>query len=600
MALAGDDLADVSNYRAMYLEHFNLTAQPFSIAPNPRFVYLSAQHREALAHLLYGIQTGGGFVALTGEVGTGKTTLCRCLLEQLPDDVDIALIFNPRLSHRELLATICDELHIANPGPRASNKALIDLLNHHLLETHARGRRTVLLIDEAQNLRHDVLEQVRLLTNLETNEAKLLQIILVGQPELRDMLATSELRQLSQRITARYHLGPLSQTETRAYIEHRLSVSGGRSSIFSATAMSRIHGLSKGIPRLINLICDRSLLGAYALGRIDVTPAVVNKAAREILAQPGKPDWRVRPWLWKASAAILLLATAQQLGGDRWLLERLASPQEQSNHAAATTGAVPKPESPRTETAEPAVVTPVPALTDGVHEIPALIPTVPELAPTTVLVETKESPSASTQTNFSQRLGQGGLDRTSAIRALFAAWEITNWEGEDECQFAKLKGLRCQRIEGDWRQLIRLNHPALLEFNAGEGQTGYATLVGLDKDNPVLILDGQRVTVPVADFDVYWSGVAILLWKPPSGYFGAIEQGKRGPAVAWLRQRLDAKAKPGQEQVADGGLSAHISAFQRQQGIRPDGSAGPLTFLYLNAQRSDGPRLGLKIDSPQN
>ena len=251
----------------MYEQHFNFTAPPFSIAPNPRYVYLSPQHREALAHLLYGISIGGGFVVLTGEVGTGKTTLCRCLMEQLPEDVDIALIFNPRLNARELLASICDELKISNPGEKTSIRRLIDLLNHHLMDTHARGRRTIVLIDEAQNLSYDVLEQIRLLTNLETNVTKLLQIILVGQPELNTLLARPNLRQLSQRITARYHLLPLSLAETGAYISRRLAVSGVTRRIFSRLAVGRIHRLSVGIPRLINLICDRALLGASPWAR---------------------------------------------------------------------------------------------------------------------------------------------------------------------------------------------------------------------------------------------------------------------------------------------------------------------------------------------
>src|SRR5210317_846476 len=210
----------------MYLEHFNLTERPFSITPDPRFLYMSARHREALAHLLYGLSEGGGFVQLTGEVGTGKTTICRCLLEQVPDNVDIALVLNPKVTSTELIATVCDELGIEYPAGDSSIKALTDELNRYLLDAHARGRRTVLILDEAQNLSADVLEQVRLLTNLETSTQKLLQIVLIGQPELRSLLAREDMRQLSQRVTARYHLDPISREEAGAYIKHRLQICG--------------------------------------------------------------------------------------------------------------------------------------------------------------------------------------------------------------------------------------------------------------------------------------------------------------------------------------------------------------------------------------
>jgi len=246
----------------VYAAHFGLTERPFSLAPDPRYLFLSDGHREALAHLVYGLQ-GGGFVQLTGEVGTGKTTVCRALLDQLPNDVDVAMIFTPRLTAVELISAICDELSVSYPAGTPSLKVLVDALSRALLEAHARGRRTVVIIDEAQNLSMEVLEELRLLTNIETTRDKLLQVILIGQPELVDLMERPALRQLAQRITARYHLRPFSFAETRAYVRHRLQVAGQREMIFTSPALHVVHRRSSGVPRLINNICDRALLGAF-------------------------------------------------------------------------------------------------------------------------------------------------------------------------------------------------------------------------------------------------------------------------------------------------------------------------------------------------
>ena len=279
----------------MYLKHFNLTERPFSITPDPRFLYMSARHREALAHLLYGLGEGGGFVQLTGEVGTGKTTICRCLLEQVPDNVDLALVLNPKVTAAELIATVCDELGIEYPAGTTSIKTLTDLLNRYLLDAYARGRRTVLLIDEAQNLSADVLEQVRLLTNLETAKQKLLQIILIGQPELRDLLSREDLRQLAQRITGRYHLEPLSRDETAQYIEHRLRVAGALGEVFDSSAKREVFRLTEGVPRLINVICDRALLGAYSRETRRVSRRLVDDFRAAVDEFPVAACFRRRP-----------------------------------------------------------------------------------------------------------------------------------------------------------------------------------------------------------------------------------------------------------------------------------------------------------------
>src|SRR5471032_804618 len=274
----------------MYTHYFQLKQSPFSIAPDPRYLFMSERHREALAHLLYGVGSGGGFVLLTGEIGAGKTTVCRCFMEQIPENCKLAYIFNPKLSVEELLLSICDEFGIALAPPGAgavSVKGYVDAINTYLLASHAQGRNNVLIIDEAQNLSAEVLEQLRLLTNLGTSERKLLQIILIGQPELRAMVARPELEQLAQRVIARYHLGSLSEAETGAYIEHRLAVAGAAAiAPFPRGLMGLVHKLAKGVPRRINLLCDRELLGAYVENQPQVTRTILRKAAAEVFARP--------------------------------------------------------------------------------------------------------------------------------------------------------------------------------------------------------------------------------------------------------------------------------------------------------------------------
>ena len=289
----------------MYASFFGLKQEPFSIAPDPRYLFMSKRHREALAHLLYGVRGGGGFVLLSGEIGAGKTTVCRCFLEQIPQHCNVAYIFNPKLTVLELLKSICEEFHVALPeeaGP-ATVKDYLDPLNEFLLRTHASGQNNVLIIDEAQMLSADVLEQLRLLTNLETNERKLLQIVLIGQPELRTMLARPDLEQLAQRVIARFHLKALSEAESMQYIRHRLAVAGmTRGMPFERQALERIHALTRGVPRRINLLCDRAMLGAYARGTHRIGRSIVDKAAGEVFGRvepriAKRAPARRMPWL---------------------------------------------------------------------------------------------------------------------------------------------------------------------------------------------------------------------------------------------------------------------------------------------------------------
>jgi general secretion pathway protein A len=584
----------------MYIQHFNLSEPPFSIAPNPRYLYLSAQHREALAHLLYGIGVGGGFVALTGEVGTGKTTLCRCLLEQLPEDVDIALIFNPRLNSRELLASLCDELRIAYPGSKASLKQLIDVLNHHLLDAHARGRRTIALIDEAQNLSFEVLEQIRLLTNLETNQAKLLQIILVGQPELNHLLERPNLRQLSQRITARYHLHPLSIRETEDYIRHRLAVSGARDPIFSRAAVGEIYRRSGGIPRLINVICDRALLGAYTLGRTKVGWPIARKAAREL--RPAGGTQRVLRLAVAAAMALVLMAGLVYFDvlprPDAGLIPRsLAAwlekpgtgshpePKRPIREKPVQNTAIAKsqPEAPR-ETA-PSSTPPKPTET----AVPAsgsgtAIPQTGQLP----LAEPKLAATPEPAAPFAQRVADSGLNRSTAFARLLALWKLEPpADTTDACAFAGQHGLRCLSVHGSWFQLRSLNHPAVLEFALPSGGKRYATLIRLLDDKIELNLGERTQVFALAEILPFWTGDFVLLWKPPDGNAKAIGPGERGETIKWVRAQLRVPAAPDEEDYFDPGLKARVVAFQAEQGLIPDGVVGPYTLIYLGMNAND-------------
>lgn len=565
----------------MYTHHFQLTELPFSIAPNPRYLYLSPQHREALAHLLYGIGVGGGFVVLSGEVGTGKTTLCRALLDQLPEDVDIALIFNPRLNSRELLASICDELHIPYSGPRASLKQLIDALNQYLLESHARGRRVIVLIDEAQNLRFDVLEQVRLLTNLETNQTKLLQIILVGQPELNQILERDNLRQLAQRITARYHLNPLSLEETRDYIRHRMIVASGSEHVFSGTAIRAIHRQSRGIPRLINLIADRALLGAYTLGKTRVSGRVVWRAAREL--RPAEPRTMSRHRL-----AVLLTLLLASLAGAVYL-DAIAIPKppwfskvEMAIHKP------PQPVAPPPADTEPPAITPVPKAPD-----PASENTTSRQPPPMPATEQTAPPPASSPV-FAEWINGPQFGKSSALARLLSLWSLPVPENTpDLCALAASQGLQCQSVQGSWMQFKNLNLPAVLEFVLPSGERRHATLLHAGNEQAELANLATSARFAISDILQLWSGTAVVLWKPVQDELKILKPGANAPTIGWIRSHLGVTAPAGGETLYDDALKARIIEFQKSRGLKPDGIIGTLTLLSIQtAGKENGiPRL---------
>ena len=585
----------------MYEKHFALTERPFSIAPDPRFLYMSQQHREALAHLLYGVGEGGGFVQLTGEVGTGKTTVCRCLLEQLPEQVDVALILNPSVTALELLAGVCDELRIRYDRGTTSIKSLTDALNVHLLEAHAKGRRTVLIIDEAQNLGAEALEEVRLLTNLETTREKLLQIILIGQPELRSLLARDELRQLSQRITARYHLEPIQRAETAAYIRHRLQVCGASHPVFSEAAIDVVHRLSHGVPRLINVICERAMRGGFVEGKRRIEAAIVEKAAREVLPIEGVETGRRRWWPWLAGGAVtvaiaVVVYLVVPLGLQDSARQLLARVQPTPGEPVAVVSAAPPPQpdkplqEPRTDRSASSTAAPVPAVgVDPVPEPPAVAAAVP-------------APAHEQGDALDIALAEAGpAAAASAWSALYRLWGVQSAAVSDEqaCAQAPSAGLRCLQGGGSWTVLSHFDRPAILLLVAPEGRRVPVLLQEVKGPQAALQIDGRPLDVELETLGQHWFGEYWLLWKVPPHGSVSLRPGNRSRDVPWLREQL--QAVTGLSAIApdplyyDAALRELVASFQREHGLRVDGVAGPRTLIHLNnLSRQPGvPRLGV-------
>ncbi|HGG59037.1 MAG TPA: hypothetical protein ENK26_03860, partial [Gammaproteobacteria bacterium] len=407
----------------MYLNYFGLTEKPFSISPDPRFLFLSEKHRDGLAHLLYGADETGSFVLLTGEVGTGKTTLCRRMLLQAPEGVHFALILNPLQTPVELLASICDEFKIPYDRNSDSRKQLIDTINHWLLEVHAAGDRAVVIIDEAQNLNAETLEQIRLLTNLETSSEKLLKIILIGQPELKDILARPELRQLNQRITARYHLEPLSLAEPRSYVEHRLKIAGAQRKLFKPRAIKKLHQISEGIPRIMNLICDRALTGAYGRQKEVVDVGLLTRAAGEVFNRP-KPQRSPLPWVL-GGLAVLALAT----GG--WALWSHQTPAQATEPALAQQPPGALEAKPSAEAADAPEAAPKPAIAQAATQ---------EAAPPDLdnAIRALSGPELESRLTLK-------ANTNTAFRSLFEAWglDFSKYSGKTACERAKKAGMQC-------------------------------------------------------------------------------------------------------------------------------------------------------------
>jgi general secretion pathway protein A len=532
----------------MYNHYFQLSHSPFSIAPDPRYLFMSERHREALAHLLYGIGSGGGFVLLTGEIGAGKTTVCRCFIEQVPANCRLAYIFNPRLTAQELLQTVCDELHIevAPAAAGAGVKGYVDAINRYLLASHAQGLNNVLVIDEAQNLSSDVLEQLRLLTNLETSERKLLQIILIGQPELRTMLARPELEQLAQRVIARYHLGPLGEAETGAYIAHRLAVAGAVGVPFPPALTPLVHRLAHGVPRRINLLCDRALLGAYVENSPQVTRAILRRAAAEVFADDPAARRAPRRWPLLAGGALACVA----LGAAAWQM----LPQHAAQPAAASVAAA----------------KPVP-----VASVASSAPSAPK--PVAVAAAAPDAPLPT--------LGS----ETAALGALAALWgpSFASLAGADPkaiCEAALRANLRCHAGRGGVYELRLLDRPAVVTLHDGP-RTGHAVLVGMDERSVTLAQGDRRERVDIAAFVARFGGEFTTFWRMPAAFRDVVAQGDRGPDVDWIAQRLaglHSATAPALDAPLDARTKEWLRAFQAAQDLKADGVAGPRTYMRLN------------------
>ncbi|RVT52340.1 ExeA family protein [Rubrivivax albus] len=549
----------------MYNALFGLTQDPFSIAPDPRFLYMSERHREALAHLLYGAQGGGGLVLLTGAVGAGKTTVCRCFVEQLPKSVDLAYVFNPALSVPELLATISDDFGLQVPA-QASVKAHVDALNDFLLTRHAQGRSCVLVIDEAQSLAPAVLEQLRLLTNLETDTRKLLQIVLIGQPELRDRLAEPAMEQVAQRVIARYHLEPLAEAETPVYVRHRMAVAGLNGALpFDDDALRRIHRLTRGVPRRINLLCDRALLGAYARQRNTVSAAMVEQAAREVFGDPGATRHDRPAGRWPLAAAGLAVGLGVAAVGGWWLLgQRPGDAGEPAAWAAAD----------------------APAVAGPGASVPG--PSVPAMTPGTAPAPMLDAAALVART--------GWADRNAAWQALAGLWrpgaegptELP--AGADVCGRLAPAGIACHEGSGTLSLLRQLDRPMWLALQLGAAAPSPVVLTGLGEREADLLLPDGRVRVSLATLTARWTGDFGTLWRLPPGLAAGARLDDGSAAAVWVLDRLRDEQQGALP--ADASATLRIQAFQRSQGLAVDGLAGPLTLMQLNrAAAVDEPRL---------
>ena len=570
----------------MYESYFGLKEAPFSIAPNPHYLYMSKQHNEALAHLIYGVEREGGFILLTGEVGTGKTTICRCFLEQVPENVDVAFILNPKLDSEQLLETICDELSIGYIGDSLSIKDYTDYINERLLRSHSKGRHTVIIIDEAQNLSPAVLEQLRLLTNLETHEKKLLQIILLGQPELQDIFLKPELRQLSQRVTARFHLDALTKEEIAPYVYHRLTVADCAfpEELFPEKTIQKLYSISKGIPRVINLVCDRSLLGAYAENKKSIEIPLLQTAAKEVLGKSlvlHKDEKKTffRSMMtsnnWVAILGLCIACLTLGIVLSTFFLESMISSQR--------TGVM---QAPVDLSKESSVNTPLDLPPASLKNIPndTGVAGAPRVFETNVA-----SPIVGNhRVGFDELLAKGKLTEQLSYVNLMRLWGIQYRPEQDgfACKYAKANGVNCLSKIGSVGVVAHLGLPAILTLFDNNGGKHFVVVNSVSDESVRLIVDHLDVEMSIAELHKHWHGHFVVLWKKPPQYVSPLKPGTIGPMTKWLGKQLDiyegVKNPALGRSFYDEELVQRVKAFQKQVGEQADGIAGVNTLILLS------------------
>ena len=529
----------------MYQEFFSLKEQPFSISPDPDFLFLSDRHKEALAHLMYGLLGNGGFVLLTGEVGTGKTTVCRALLQDISEDTDIAYILNPAQTEIELLATICDQLKITYNVDRASLKTLFDAISGWMLDNLEKGRSAIVLIDEAQHLSFSVLEQLRLLTNIESNNKKPLQVILIGQTELQQKLKENELRQLAQRITARYHLLPLTLQESEFYIQHRLNVAGASTPIFETKLLKRIFKYSHGVPRLINLICDRSMLCAYSQNSPKVTAKMIDLAAKEIdLSLNDKNEGKSFKSGWRILLLLVLTAfTAIQ----------------------------------------------APKIFHNFNQPRESIETISEFNLSNTLPVQSRAVSTSSFNNLSWFDNYPELDLSNgefshALKTLYAVWGYEVSLDKASCTEGETAALQCFSENTSLQKLEQLNYPAVIELVSDEDSI-YAVLYKINEEYELLI-GTQKIKVNRAWLTEYWTGELTLLWQVPFDITKPLRFGEKGDRVLWLTAQLKRLYGTSESPKSrfDWKVKDRVTEFQVNNNLVADGIVGRQTLMPLVQQ----------------
>ena len=532
---------------SIYLQHFGLKREPFSIVPDPGFLYPSNQHRQAVAHLKYGLDREGGFILLTGEVGTGKTTLTRTMLKRMPAHIRVAYVLNSKLNVTDLLASICDELGIELPTDSPESRGLsfsktrIDALNQNLFQAHAEGQKTLIVIEEAQNLSADVLETLRLLSNLETNTHKLLHILLVGQPEILDTLAQKELRQLNQRVVSRFHLLPLEKGDVANYVNHRLHRAGAKGSLFNNACISVLFRLTGGVPRLINLVCQHSLLATYSTGSKIVSPKLVKEAAVEILGSRNTVDDNKKSFIILTVLLVLVAVLMISLANQTKVKSEPSVDME-----------------PSTDKQSPVAIKPSANVEPSINEI--------------IAIDVPASP-------FSSLLKIWSVDSG----AIYSEEEFSAQATDNRLRAEKITAAKISDLE-------RINRPGIVwikqSFDSSQrGLTSYL-LTALDKTAVRLQGTDGSIVVPIEKFLAGWSGRYLYLWQPPQSFNTLTAGDRNAPAVSWLQDQL-AIIDQNSERIITGGrytaaIAQKVASFQSQQALTADGVVGRETVMRLN------------------